>query len=34
MDHYFAREADIIIDIVHDLDKDKFRIFTFNRNIY
>ena len=33
MANYFAREADIM-DIVYDLDKDKLRIFTFDRNIY
>ena len=33
MDIYFAREADIMIDNVDDLDKDQIRIFTFNRNI-
>ena len=27
-DNYFTREAEIIIDIVYDLDKDWFRIFT------
>ena len=35
-DNYLTREAEIIIDIVHvyDLDKDWFRIFTLERNIY
>ena len=35
-DNYFTREAEIIIDIVHvyDLDKDWFRIFTLERDIY
>ena len=28
------REAEIIIDIVYDLDKDWFRIFTLERAIY
>ena len=27
-DNYFTREAEIIIDIVYDLDKDWFRILT------
>ena len=27
-DNYLTREAEIIIDIVHDLDKDWFRLFT------
>ena len=30
MDKYVARKADIMIDIVYGMDKDKFRIFTFN----
>ena len=34
MDNYFGTGADIMIHIVYDLDKDWFRIFTFNRNIY
>ena len=36
VDNYFTREAEIIIDIVHvyDLDKDWFRIFTLERDIY
>ena len=29
-----TREAVIIIDIVYDLDKDWFRIFTLERGIY
>ena len=29
MDNYFAREAEIM-DIVYDLERDKFRIFTFD----
>ena len=35
-DNYFTREAEIINDIVHvyDLDKDWFRIFTLERDIY
>ena len=34
-DYYdFTREAEIIIDIVYDLDKDWFRILTLERNIY
>ena len=35
-DSYFTREAEIIIDIVHvyDLDKDWFRIFTLEKDIY
>ena len=33
-DNYFTREAEIIIDIVYDLDKDWFRIFTLDRDIY
>ena len=33
-DNYFTREAEIIIDIVYDLDKDWFRIFTLERDIY
>ena len=28
------REAEIIIDIVYDLDKDWFRIFTLEMDIY
>ena len=32
--NYFTREAEIIIDIVYDLDKDWFRIFTLERDIY
>ena len=32
-DNYFTQEADIIIDIVYDLDKDWFRIFTLERDI-
>ena len=31
---FFTREAEIIIDIVYDLDKDWFRIFTLERDIY
>ena len=35
MDSYFTREAEIIIDIVYDLDnRDCFRIFTLERDIY
>ena len=33
-DNYFTREAEIIIDIVYDLDKDLFRIFTLESGIY
>ena len=33
-DSYFTREAELIIDIVYDLDKDWFRIFTLERDIY
>ena len=33
MDNYFAREAEIM-DIVYELEKDSFRIFTFDRNVY
>ena len=33
-DNYFTRESEIIIDIVYDLDKDWFRIFTLERDIY
>ena len=33
-DKYFTREAEIIIDIVYGLDKDWFRIFTLERDIY
>ena len=33
-DNYFTREAEIIIDIVYDLDKNWCRIFTLERNIY
>ena len=33
-DNYFTREAEIIIDIVYDLDKDWFRIFTLEMEIY
>ena len=33
-DNYFTREAEIIIDIVYDLDNDWFRIFTLERDIY
>ena len=32
-ENYFTREAEIIIDIVYDLDKDWFRIFTLERDI-
>ena len=32
--NYYTREAEIIIDIVYDLDKDWFRIFTLERGIY
>ena len=32
--NYFTREAEIINDIVYDLDKDWFRIFTLERDIY
>ena len=32
--NYFASDADTLMDIVSDLDEDKFRLFTFNRNIY
>ena len=34
MDNYFTREAEIIIDIVYDLDKNWFRIFTLEKDIY
>ena len=30
----FTREAEIIIDIVYDLDTDWFRILTLERDIY
>ena len=33
MDNYLTREA-VIMDIEYDLDKDYFRIFTLDRNIY
>ena len=33
-DNYFTREAEIIIDIIYELDKDWFRIFTLERDIY
>ena len=33
-DNYFTREAERIIDIVYDLDKDWFGIFTLERDIY
>ena len=33
MDNYFIREAEIIINIVYDLDKDWLRIFTLERAI-
>ena len=33
MDNYFARGVEIV-DIVYSLDKDLFRIFTFQGNIY
>ena len=33
-DSYFTREAEIIIDIVYDLDKDWLRIFTLEWDIY
>ena len=33
MNNCFAMEAEMI-DYVYDLDKVKFRIFTFDRNIY
>ena len=33
-DKYFTREAEIIINIVYDLNKDWFRIFTLERDIY
>ena len=33
-DNYCTRGAEIIIDIVYDLDKDWFRIFTLERDIY
>ena len=33
-DSYFTREAEIKFDIVYDLDKDWFRIFTLERDIY
>ena len=33
-DNYFTRGAEIIIDVVYDLDKDWFRIFTLERGIY
>ena len=33
-DTYFTSEAEIIIDIVYDLDKDWFRIFTLERDDY
>ena len=32
--NYFTRGAEIIINIVYDLDKDWFRIFTLERGIY
>ena len=32
-DTYFTREAEILIDIVYDLDKDWFRIFALERDI-
>ena len=32
--NYFTREAEIIINIVYDLVKDWFRIFTLERDIY
>ena len=32
-DNYFTREAEIIIDILYDLDKDWIRIFTLERDI-
>ena len=33
-DNYFTREAEIIIDIVYDLDKDWFKIYKLERDIY
>ena len=33
-DNYFTRKAEIVIDIVYDLDKDWFRIFTLGSDIY
>ena len=33
-DKYFTREAEIKMDIVYDLDRDWFRIFTLERDIY
>ena len=33
-ENYFTRESEIIIDIVYDLDKGWFRIFTLERDIY
>ena len=33
MANYFARESEII-DIVYDLDKDRFKTFTFYKSIY
>ena len=33
-DNYFTSESEIIIDIVYDLDKGWFRIFTLERDIY
>ena len=33
-DNYFTIEAERIIDIVYDLDKDWFKIFTLERDIY
>ena len=33
-DYYFTGGAEIIIDIVYDLDKDWLRILTLERDIY
>ena len=32
--NYFTREAELIIDIVYDKDKDWFRIIALERDIY
>ena len=34
VDNHSTTEADRMIDTVFDLDEDKFRILTFNRNIH
>ena len=34
MSNYCAKEIDTLIAIVFELEKDMFRIFTFNRDIY